>query len=231
MADPRLAPVLSDPRKYRAQVLVCEVCPAAPSAGTTTTTTTTGFDDAAATPAFTDSQNNEQKGAGASASREGRSGGPPSARAMTTAKTLKRRGFRADAEYFYPASTVKLMGAVAACLKFQQIARQHDSSNSNNSNGNGSGGGGAGSASKTTQPASSSFTPHTRRLPRFCLDLDTPLVFEPRGLVSSIADSRAKTDRALRMRDRLIELAERRGGGWVRPIISHVSLVTEGGGV
>ena len=59
MADPRLAPILSDPRKYRAQVLVSEVCPAAPSAGTTTTTTTTtttGFDDAAATPAFTDSQ-------------------------------------------------------------------------------------------------------------------------------------------------------------------------------
>ena len=47
-------------------------------------------------------------------------------------------------------------------------------------------------------------------LPRFRLGLDTELAFERRGLVASVADSRAKTDAALRRRDRLLRLAEAR---------------------
>ena len=38
---------------------------------------------------------------------------------------LRRHAFRADAEYFYPASTVKLFGAIAACVALRELARAH----------------------------------------------------------------------------------------------------------
>jgi hypothetical protein len=155
MADPRLAPVLSNQGKYRTQVLVAEVCTNAAGAAAVTATSTTKKDAP------------ETEGGAA-------------ARGM--GMILKRFGFRADAgEYFYPASTVKLMGAAAALLKLQQIAHQHSRSYVDDDD-----------ATATEM----SFSTSRRR--HFRLDLDTPLLFEPRGVVASIADSRAKTDRALR---------------------------------
>lgn len=159
LADPRLAPILSEPHRFRAQVLVTEVRAVTPGPGPGTGS---GDED-----------------------------GAEPARSWV----LQRRGFRSGAEYFYPASAVKLMGAAAACLKIQQMAHKHrpdrvDDDDDEEDYGSGGGGG-------------------ERRL-RFHLDLDTPLVFEPCGLVPSIADSRAKTDRALRARDRIIKLAEER---------------------
>jgi hypothetical protein len=38
---------------------------------------------------------------------------------------IERSGFRVDAEYFYPASTIKLCGAVAALLTINSLATQH----------------------------------------------------------------------------------------------------------
>ena len=81
LSDPRLSPVLSDPARFRAQVLLTEVV--------------------------------ETSGAGTEAC--------PS-RGHTR---LRRHAFRADAEYFYPASTVKLFGAIAACVALRELARAH----------------------------------------------------------------------------------------------------------
>ena len=135
LSDPRLAPILSDPERFRAQVLVSEEVPS-------------GSDD--------------------------------------VAPSLVTRGFRAGAEYFYPASTVKLFVAVAACVEIQRLARRH-------------------------HPDAPPDASHPGRpLPRFRLGLDTKLAFERRGLAASVADSRAKTDAALRRRDRVIRLAEAR---------------------
>jgi hypothetical protein len=135
LSDPRLAPILSDPERFRAQVLVSEEVPS-------------GSDD--------------------------------------VAPALVTRGFRAGAEYFYPASTVKLFVAVAACVEIQRLARRH-------------------------HPDAPPDASHPGRpLPRFRLGLDTKLAFERRGLAASVADARAKTDAALRRRDRVIRLAEAR---------------------
>ena len=135
LSDPRLAPVLSDPERFRAQVLVSEEV-------------FSGSDD--------------------------------------VAPALVTRGFRAGAEYFYPASTIKLFVAVAACVEIQRLAKRH-------------------------HPDAPRDASHPGRpLPRFRLGLDTEIAFERRGLVASVADSRAKTDAALRRRDRLIRLAEAR---------------------
>jgi hypothetical protein len=81
LSDPRLSPVLSDPARFRAQVLLTEVV--------------------------------ETSGAGTEAC--------PS-RGHTR---LRRHAFRADAEYFYPASTVKLFGAIAACVALRELAQAH----------------------------------------------------------------------------------------------------------
>ena len=81
LSDPRLSPVLSDPARFRAQVLLTEVV--------------------------------ETSGAGTEAC--------PS-RGHTS---LRRHAFRADAEYFYPASTVKLFGAIAACVALRELAQTH----------------------------------------------------------------------------------------------------------
>ena len=81
LSDPRLSPVLSDPARFRAQVLLTEVV--------------------------------ETSGAGTEAC--------PS-RGHTR---LLRHAFRADAEYFYPASTVKLFGAIAACVALRELAQTH----------------------------------------------------------------------------------------------------------
>lgn len=81
LADPRLAPVLSDPARFRAQVLLTEVA--------------------------------ETSGAGTEACPQRRH------------TRLRRYAFRADAEYFYPASTVKLFGAIAACVTLRELARAH----------------------------------------------------------------------------------------------------------
>ena len=81
LADPRLAPVLSDPARFRAQVLLTEVV--------------------------------ETSVAGTEACPQRRHTG------------LRRHAFRADAEYFYPASTVKLFGAIAACVTLRELARAH----------------------------------------------------------------------------------------------------------
>ena len=62
-ADARLAPILSDPERYRAQVLLAEVVEA----------------------------------------------GPPTPAAGGDRPRLRRRGFRAGAEYFYPASAVRAL--------------------------------------------------------------------------------------------------------------------------
>jgi len=135
LSDPRLAPVLSDPERFRAQVLVSEEV-------------FSGSDD--------------------------------------VAPAIVTRGFRAGAEYFYPASTIKLFVAVAACVEIQRLAKRH-------------------------HPDAPRDASHPGRpLPRFRLGLDTELAFERRGLVASVADSRAKPDAALRRRDRLLRLAEAR---------------------
>jgi hypothetical protein len=81
LADPRLAPVLSDAARFRAQVLLTEVV--------------------------------ETSGAGTEACPHSRH------------TRLRRHAFRADAEYFYPASTVKLFGAIAACVALRELARAH----------------------------------------------------------------------------------------------------------
>ena len=81
LADPRLAPVLSDAARFRAQVLLTEVV--------------------------------ETSGAGTEACPQSRH------------TRLRRHAFRADAEYFYPASTVKLFGAIAACVALRELARAH----------------------------------------------------------------------------------------------------------
>ena len=78
-ADARLAPILSDPERYRAQVLLAEVVEAAPPP--------------------------DAGGDGGDRPR------------------LRRRGFRAGAEYFYPASAVKLFAAAAACAALARLAR------------------------------------------------------------------------------------------------------------
>ena len=104
----------------------------------------------------------------------------------TTSRALVTRGFRAGAEYFYPASTIKLFVAVAACVEIQRLAKRHHPD----------------APREASHPG--------RPLPRFRLGLDTEIAFERRGLVASVADSRAKTDAALRRRDRLIRLAEAR---------------------
>ena len=78
-ADARLAPILSDPERYRAQVLLAEVVEAGPPP--------------------------DAGGDGGDRPR------------------LRRRGFRAGAEYFYPASAVKLFAAAAACAALARLAR------------------------------------------------------------------------------------------------------------
>ena len=83
LADPRLAPILSDPARYRAQVLLTEVVE----------TSGKGTD------------NDECP--------------------HTRHTCLRRHAFREDAEYFYPASTVKLFGAIAACVALRGLARTH----------------------------------------------------------------------------------------------------------
>ena len=40
--------------------------------------------------------------------------------------TLRRHGFRVDAKYFYPASTIKLAAAIVACQELDRLAEVHD---------------------------------------------------------------------------------------------------------
>ena len=177
MGDPRLAPVLSDPAAYRAQVLVSDLLP--PPAGRPVTS-----------PGNNSSPGNNADGATGEAEEaagRGAGGGGSTRRSMYVA-----RSFRAGAEYFYPASTVKLVGAAAACVSMQVMARA------------------AAEGFDRFDAHQDGWFGGPRRLTRFRLDLDTPLLFEHRGLVASIADYRARKDVALENRARMITLAEAR---------------------
>ena len=176
MGDPRLAPVLSDPAAYRAQVLVSDLLPP-PHSGRPVTS-----------PGNKSSPGNNADATGEAEEAAGRGagGGGSTRRSMYVA-----RSFRAGAEYFYPASTVKLVGAAAACVSMQVMAR-------------------AAAEGFDAHQMEDGWFGGPRRLTRFRLDLDTPLLFEHRGLVASIADYRARKDVALENRARMITLAEAR---------------------
>ena len=96
-ADPRLASVLEDPERYRLQVLLTEVAPASDGYG----------DDDGAHSAPCEATTTTT-----------------TTRTTTTRATLRRRAYRADAEYFYPASAVKIYGAVVALFQLQLMASQ-----------------------------------------------------------------------------------------------------------
>lgn len=86
LADPRLARIMSDSERFRAQVLLTEVVQCS---GTRT---------------------NEENEDCSSSVHE----------------TISRRhAFREGAEYFYPASSVKLFGAVAACVAIRRLGKIH----------------------------------------------------------------------------------------------------------
>ena len=86
LGDPRLAPILSDPKRFKAQVLLTEVVSTSHPC------------------------TNEEC---------------PQIGGHSKNTVTRQYGFRPDAEYFYPASTVKLFGAIAACIAVRTLAKKH----------------------------------------------------------------------------------------------------------